>query len=137
MAMPAFMSNMPGPWRRPFDRRQRHAVELADRPHCIEVAEQQNLGGAAPKFRDQVIAAIRTRQAGNAPADRLEPRRERRPAPVHRGFIGRRRFDRHECLGRLEHPVAVGAAEIAEAYNRGHGSDRAEDTEGTEVTKEE
>ena len=41
---------------------QRHPVELADRPHGVEVAEQQDLRCAAAEFREQVIAAVRARQ---------------------------------------------------------------------------
>ena len=74
--------------------RQRHAVELADRPDRVEMAEQQNLRRAAAKLREQVIAAIGSRQSRHPSSDRLEPRGERGAAPVDGGLVGRRRLER-------------------------------------------
>jgi len=117
--------------------RERHPLELAHRPHRVEMAEQQNLRRAAAEFREQMIAAIGARQSRNTAADRLEPRGELGAASIDRGLVGRRRFDPHERFGRLENPIAVGAAKVVEVYNRGHGSDRARDTKGREDTEEE
>src|SRR5262245_38873184 len=98
---------------------QRHALELADGPDGVEVSEQQDLRRPAAEFREQVIAPVHARKAGNAAADRLEARRERAPAPIDGGLVGGRRFETHERLDRLEQPRLFVAAEIAQAYNRG------------------
>ena len=63
----------------------------------------------------------------------IEPEREGRAASIDGGLVGGRRFERDQRLGRLQHPVLVGATEIAEVYNRGHDPDK--DTEGTEDTE--
>ena len=74
--------------------RQRHAVELADRPDGIEMSKQENLRRTAAKLGEQVIAAILARQSRHPAADRLEPRRQRRAAAIDGGLVGGRRFER-------------------------------------------
>jgi hypothetical protein len=108
--------------------RQRHTPELADRPDGVEVTEQEDLRRAAAKLRQQMVATLGAGQARDAPADRLEPRRQLGAAPVHRRLVRGRRLEAHERFRRLDEPAALGAAEIAEAYNRGHGSHSDKDT---------
>ena len=119
MAIPAFMSKTPGPCSRPFEARQRHPRELADRPHRVEMTEQQDLRRAAAEFREEVIAALGPRQARDAAADRLEARCAAR-AP-HRStaalsVVGDSRPTSASIVSSSQAPLA--ATEIPQAYNR-------------------
>src|SRR5262249_29397067 len=114
---------------------QRHALELSDGPHRVEVAEEENLCRAAPKFCKEVIAAVGPRQSRDASADAPEAAGQLGAAPIDRRLVGARRLGADQRVDRVEEPFTFGAAEIAERYNRRHDRDkdtevRAEDTEG-------
>ena len=114
--MPAFMSNTPGPYSRPPSRFNGICCELADRPHGIEVAEQQDLPRAAAETGAQVIAGGAGRNAGHRSANRLEPRRQLAATPVHRGRIVARRLNRDQRLDELEQPVVIREAIVEEGH---------------------
>src|SRR5262245_60388702 len=98
---------------------ERHAVELTDGPHRVEVTEQQDLtlGTRGVPFRANVIAALALRQPGDAGADRVEAPHQLGAAAVDGGFVVRRRLETHHRLDRLDQPGALGSTEIAESYN--------------------
>ena len=94
--------------------RERHALQLADRPDRVEVADQEDLRRAASELGEQVIAAIGSRQARDASADRFEAAGELRAAAIDGGLVGRRRLEAHQRLGRLEQPLVLGATEFSQ-----------------------
>ena len=85
--MPAFMSNVPGPVQAVAVAAERHALERADRPHGVEVAEEHDRLVPPPAKRaTDVIAALRLRQhvdrrAGRAQHLRQDASRSDRPPP--------------------------------------------------------
>ena len=79
--MPAFMSKMPGPCSRPASSRQRHAIELADRPDGVEVAKKQHMAPApgnsarmwsprAPPSSRSIVPPIASRRRVNSAPQR-------------------------------------------------------------------
>ena len=105
--------------------RQRHAVELTDRPDGIEVAEQEDLRcatAACPErsrgeFGQQMIAAILSGEPCDAAADRRDPRRQLVAAAIDRGLVGRRRFDADEGFRGVEQPLPFGATERLQGFD--------------------
>ena len=91
---------------------ERHPLELADRPHRVEVAEQEDLPRAAAEAGAQVIAGGGRWHARHRAADRLEPRRQLGAAAIDRGRIVARRFDRDERFDELEQPIVIGEAVV-------------------------
>ena len=63
MAIPAFMSNTPGPVQAAGVLPNRHLLELANRPHRVEVPEQQKLGCTGPERCSHVVARSLRAQA--------------------------------------------------------------------------
>src|SRR5260370_37762620 len=88
------------------------------------MAEQENLRGTATELGEQVIAAIRARQPGDAAAHRLEPRCQLATAPIDGGLVRGRRLEADERFGRVDEPVAPGAAEFLKVVYSGHGPHR-------------
>ena len=76
------------------------------------MAEQQDLRRAAAELGEQMIAAIGTRQPGDASADRTEARRQLGAAAIDRRLVGGRRLEADERFDRVEQPRALAAAEI-------------------------
>ncbi len=85
----------------------RHAIELADRPDGVEVAEQQDAAPDARKLGADVIAAGAAVEARDRSADRFEAPRQLRAAPIHGGLVGAGRFERDEGLDGFAHPDAA------------------------------
>ena len=73
--MPAFMSKTPGPWSRPARDRERHPIELTDRPDSVEVAEEQDPRPGVAELRQNAVARRFARQDGRTrPPSLLEAR---------------------------------------------------------------
>ncbi len=100
---------------------QRHRLELPDRPHRVEVAEQQDLARAAAEGRSQVSAGGRRLDAGDLAAKTFQPRGQFSTAAIDRRRIVTRRFDCHERLDELEQPFVVGEAVVEVRFHRGLG----------------
>src|SRR4051812_30577908 len=99
---------------------ERHALDLADRPDGVEMAEEQDLIRTAAELGEQMIAAIRTREPRDARADRFKTPLQFGPAAIDSRFVRRRRFEADERCNRVEQPRLFTAAEIVEVYNRRH-----------------
>ncbi len=91
---------------------QRHPRELPDRPHRVEVAEQQDLLRAVSERDSQMIPGGRRRYPRDRAAERFEPRGELSAATVHRCGIVAGGLDRHEGFGELQQPLMIGEAVV-------------------------
>ncbi|HWF83835.1 MAG TPA: hypothetical protein VG222_03275 [Vicinamibacterales bacterium] len=110
-----------GPVQAPIALCERHLRVLPDRPHGVEMTEEQHrravvsgLSRSAAEFRPQMIAAIATREACDAAANCLHLRRQLAPAPIDGGLVRRRRLQAHERFGDRDQPAALVAAEFLE-----------------------
>ena len=104
-----------GPVQAPAVARDRHSSQLPDRPHRVEVAEQQHLSRAAAEAGAQVIAG--GRRLGSR--DELPPSASSRARQLRTTAIdGRRivawRFDGDERFDELEQPVVTREAVVEE-----------------------
>jgi len=99
---------------------ERHAIELADRPDRVEMAEHQDLASAAAETHSQVVPRRRCRDARDDTAQCGQPRRQLSTTVVHRHGIVAGRFDRHQGFDEVEQPVALAGAVVEKLA--GHGS---------------
>src|SRR5207253_1448480 len=107
-------------------------LELADRPHRLEVAEEKTLMalvrcGSLPTCRKlgaHVIAAVSPGQTGNGAAHALEPCRQFGAAAIDGHLVRGRRLEADERLDRVDEPGTLATAEILEVYNRAHDYDK-------------
>ena len=135
--MPAFMSNVPGPWSAIAVAAKRHPLQRADRPHGVEVPEQQHRPAVAAEARpnDDRRAPLLGIRSTSPPSARSRSA-SARPQPIDRGLVGARRLEPHERFDEGEQVVEMGFAVasegpsfkareetrlVAEAYNIGHG----------------
>ena len=82
----------------------RHAIELADRPDGVEVAEEQHMAPFAGKIGADVVASGTAVDPVGRAADRFQAPRQLRAAALDGGLVGARRFEPDQRLDDFAHP---------------------------------
>ena len=99
---------------------QRHALELTDWPHRVEVSENQKLRGTVAEARAQVIASGLTGDSFDDRAGIPQAARELVPTPINRGLVSRRRLQGSQGHRRLDQPLPLALTKLEEVFQMHH-----------------
>ncbi len=90
----------------------RHAFQLTDRPHGVEVTQQEHLGRPRAQGGFDMVASGFLRQDIDVRAQRSKATDQLRATSIDRRFVRSRRLQPDQFRGRFHQPVAFGLTEL-------------------------